>query len=144
LLCILGTFLFWVTEHKNCTFSHLSWGDQFVNYFFLSVTPRTAWYAIVDYANLSLGSLFLSTLFMFIVASSGSTGGGIKVTTLFVILLVIYRSINYNHSNVLKSIHFIRHNSSFILYLFIRDVHCKSGDFYPIKYGNHSRWFWDR
>src|SRR5699024_5409142 len=91
LLWILGTFLFWVTEHKNGTFSHLSWGDQFVNYFFLSVTPRTAGYANVDYANLSLGSLFLTTVFMFIGASSGSTGGGIKVTTLFVILLVIYR-----------------------------------------------------
>lgn len=102
LLWILGTFLFWVTEHKNGTFSHLSWGDQFVNYFFLSVTPRTAGYANVDYANLSLGSLFLTTVFMFIGASSGSTGGGIKVTTLFVILLVIYRSINYNHSNVLN------------------------------------------
>jgi len=39
---------------------------------------------------------------MFIGASSGSTGDGIKVTTLFVISLVIYRSINYNHSNVLN------------------------------------------
>ena len=101
-LWILGTILFWVTEHKNGTFAHLSLGDQLANYFFLSVTPRTAGYANVDYANLSLGSLFLTTVFMFIGASSGSTGGGIKVTTLFVIVLVIFRSINYNHSNVLN------------------------------------------
>jgi len=101
-LWILGTFLFWITEHNNGTFSHLSWSDQLANYFFLSVTPRTAGYANVDYANLSLGSLFLTTVLMFIGASSGSTGGGIKVTTLFVIILVIYRSINYNHSNVLN------------------------------------------
>lgn len=101
-LWILGALLFWISEHKNGTFSHLSTGEQLANYFFLSVTPRTAGYANVDYANLSLSSLFLTTVFMFIGASSGSTGGGIKVTTLFVIILVIYRSVNYNHSNVLN------------------------------------------
>lgn len=73
-----------------------------MNYFFLAVTPRSAGYVNVDYANLSLASLFLTVVLMFIGASSGSTGGGIKVTTLFVISLVIYRSINYNHSNVLN------------------------------------------
>lgn len=101
-LWILGTLFFWITEHQNGTFSHLSFGDQLVNYFFLAVTPRTAGYVNVDYANLSLASLFLTVVLMFIGASSGSTGGGIKVTTLFVISLVIYRSINYNHSNVLN------------------------------------------
>lgn len=101
-LWILGTLLFWITEHQNGTFSHLSFWDQLVNYFFLAVTPRTAGYVNVDYANLSLASLFLTVVLMFIGASSGSTGGGIKVTTLFVISLVIYRSINYNHSNVLN------------------------------------------
>lgn len=101
-LWILGTLLFWVIEGPNGTFSHLSVGEQFTNYFFLSVTPRTAGYANVDYANLSLGSIFLTILFMFIGASSGSTGGGIKVTTLVVIIIVIYRSINYNHSNILN------------------------------------------
>ena len=39
---------------------------------------------------------------MFIGASSGSTGGGIKVTTFVVVILVIYRTINYNHSNILN------------------------------------------
>ena len=101
-LWILGTLLFWITEHQNGTFSHLSFGDQLVNYFFLAVTPRSAGYVNVDYANLSLASLFLTVVLMFIGASSGSTGDGIKVTTLFVISLVIYRSINYNHSNVLN------------------------------------------
>lgn len=101
-LWILGTVLFWAIEHPKGTFSHLSGTEQLVNYFFLSVTPRTAGFANIDYANLSLGSIFLTIVFMFIGASSGSTGGGIKVTTLFVIILVIYRSINYNHSNILN------------------------------------------
>jgi potassium uptake protein, TrkH family len=101
-LWILGTFLFWISEYKNGTFSHLSVGDQLANYFFLSVTPRTAGYANIDYANLSLSSIFLTIVLMFIGASSGSTGGGVKVTTLVVIVLVIYRSVNYNHSNILN------------------------------------------
>lgn len=101
-LWVLGTFLFWISEYRNGTFSHLSAGKQLVNYFFLSVTPRTAGYANVDYSDLSLSSIFLTIVFMFIGASSGSTGGGIKVTTLVVIVLVIYRSVNYNHSNILN------------------------------------------
>lgn len=101
-LWIVGTLLFWLTEKSNGTFSHLSIGEQFANYFFLSVTPRTAGYANVDYANLSLASIFLTIVLMFIGASSGSTGGGIKVTTFVVVILVIYRTINYNHSNILN------------------------------------------
>lgn len=101
-LWILGTILFWITEGPNGTFSHLSVGDQVVNYFFLSVTPRTAGYANVDYGALSLGSIFLTIVLMFIGASSGSTGGGIKVTTLVVIVLVIYRSINHERMKVLN------------------------------------------
>src|SRR5690625_496021 len=101
-LWVLGTILFWFSERNNGTFSHLSTAEQWVNYFFLSVTPRTAGYANIDYANLSLSSIFLTIILMFIGASSGSTGGGIKVTTLVVITLVIYRSVNYNHSNILN------------------------------------------
>lgn len=99
-LWIGGTFLFWLAESQTGNFSHLSIGEQLVNYFFLSVTPRTAGYSNIDYALLSDGSLFLTNLLMFIGASSGSTGGGIKVTTLVVILLAFYRSINHERIKV--------------------------------------------
>ncbi len=92
-LWILGMLLFWSMESGNGTFDHLSFGDRLANFFFLSVTPRTAGYVNIDYAALSLGSIFLTILFMFIGASSASTGGGIKVTTLVVMLIVIYHSI---------------------------------------------------
>ncbi len=91
---IIGTILFAVMESGNGTFDHLSWWEQLVNYFFLSVTPRTAGYVNIDYSTLSLGSIFLTILLMFIGASSASTGGGIKVTTLVVMLVVLYRSAN--------------------------------------------------
>jgi trk system potassium uptake protein TrkH len=101
-LWLFGTVLFWITESQNGSFSHLSGGEQLVNYFFLAVTPRTAGYATIDYATLSDPGIFLTILLMFIGASSGSTGGGIKVTTFVVILLVIYRSVNHERIKVLN------------------------------------------
>lgn len=101
-LWIAGTFFFWMMESGNGTFDHLPLGERLVNYFFLSVTPRTAGYVNIDYAQLSLGSIFLTILLMFIGASSGSTGGGIKVTTLVVMLVVIYRSVNNQSTRILN------------------------------------------
>ena len=101
-LWVIGTLLFWLTESGTGNFDHLSFGDRLANYFFLSVTPRTAGYVNIDYAQLSLGSLFTTIVFMFIGASSGSTGGGIKVTTLVVIVFVIYRSIKSESPRILN------------------------------------------
>jgi len=90
----LGSFiLFWILEGRNGSFSHLPFGERLLNYFFLAVTPRTAGFANVDYTLVSSGSLFLTIMLMFIGASSGSTGGGIKVSTFAVIILTVYRSL---------------------------------------------------
>lgn len=97
-----GTILFGLIEGANGTFDHLPLGGRIVNYFFLSVTPRTAGFANIDYANLDQGSIFLTILLMFIGASSGSTGGGIKVTTLIVILVVLYRSMHNDTNHIFK------------------------------------------
>lgn len=97
-----GTILFGLIEGANGTFDHLPLGERIVNYFFLSVTPRTAGFANIDYANLDQGSIFLTILLMFIGASSGSTGGGIKVTTLIVILVVLYRSMHDDTNHIFK------------------------------------------
>lgn len=99
-LWLIGMLLFWISESKNGTFSHLPVGKQLANYFFLAVTPRTAGFANVDYAQLTSGSVFLTIMLMFVGASSGSTGGGIKVSTLAVVLIVIYRSINHDRFKI--------------------------------------------
>lgn len=92
-LWIIGTILFGLLESKNGTFSHLPFSKQVMNYFFLSVTPRTAGYVNIDYATLSLGSIFLTLVFMFIGASSGSTGGGMKVSTFIVLIVTMSKSL---------------------------------------------------
>jgi trk system potassium uptake protein TrkH len=92
ILWLLGMVLFWVAERGNGTFDHLTPGQQVLNYLFLSVTMRSSGFANINVTTLSMPSILLASLFTFIGASSGSTGGGIKVSTLAVIFIVIVRS----------------------------------------------------
>lgn len=92
ILWLTGMVLFWFAEHGNGSLDHLSIGNKIVNYLFLSVTTRSSGFTNVNMANLSPGSILLASLLIFIGASSGSTAGGIKVSTIAVIFIVILRS----------------------------------------------------
>lgn len=63
---------------------------DFMQALFQSVTLRTAGFASYDQASLSVAGKILSCLLMFIGAAPLSTGGGIKVTTAFLIVLTMY------------------------------------------------------
>ncbi len=67
----------------------LGWKERLLGTFFLSVSSRTAGFNTVDLTTLSESTQFLLTLLMFVGASPGGTGGGIKTTTLAVVLLSI-------------------------------------------------------
>jgi trk system potassium uptake protein TrkH len=54
---------------------------------FQSITARTAGFNTIDTGALTAGSLFILVLLMFVGASPGSTGGGIKTTTAFALWL---------------------------------------------------------
>jgi len=58
---------------------------------FQSITARTAGFNTVDLLNLHYLSLFFITLLMFIGASPGSTGGGIKTTTFFIVVFSVLK-----------------------------------------------------
>lgn len=90
-LFAIGTVLFWLSETQTGTFDHLSPGEQFLNYLMLSVTVRSSGFTNIDFTHLSHSSLMLSLVLIFIGASSGSTGGGIKVSTFAVVLITIVR-----------------------------------------------------
>ena len=88
-VCLIGgTLLFYLFEH-NHLFAGMSFGEQLLNSFFCAVTPRTAGFNAVDIGALSESSKFLSIVFMFIGGAPGSTAGGVKVTTIFVLLLSV-------------------------------------------------------
>ena len=61
--------------------------DKLINSFFQSVTLRTAGFNTVPLTNIRPATVFISYILMFIGASPGSTGGGIKTTTFGVLIL---------------------------------------------------------
>ncbi len=91
-LLILGAFLFLIFEN-NGLFKDMPFGTKLLNAFFSSVTPRTAGFNSVDIGALSQSSKFLTVFLMFIGGSSGSTAGGIKTTSLFVIIAFVISAI---------------------------------------------------
>lgn len=67
----------------------LAWADRLGNAFFQSVTLRTAGFNSVDLAALAPATVLVMLLLMFVGASPGSTGGGIKTTTLAVLFAAL-------------------------------------------------------
>jgi len=63
--------------------------EKFLASVFQSVTTRTAGFNTVDTGALRPFTLFMMSILMFIGASPGSTGGGIKTTTFFILILSI-------------------------------------------------------
>lgn len=86
LLVVAGTALFYIMEKDN-TLAGMAPGGKLLASLFQSVTPRTAGFNTVDMSALTEGGTALTMLLMLIGASPGSTGGGIKTTTIAVILL---------------------------------------------------------
>jgi trk system potassium uptake protein TrkH len=81
-LLILGTIAFLLTEFSNAdTFGPLSYSEKVMAAWFQSVTPRTAGFNTIDISKMTDAGLFITIALMFIGASPGSTGGGIKTTT---------------------------------------------------------------
>jgi trk system potassium uptake protein len=81
-LLILGTIAFLVMEYNNPdTFGPLNLPQKIMAAWFQSVTPRTAGFNTIDIGKMTDVSIFLTIVLMFIGASPGSTGGGIKTTT---------------------------------------------------------------
>jgi len=73
-------------EYENPdTFGEFTWGEKILLAWFQSVVPRTAGFNSLDYGKMSDAGLFLTIVLMFIGASPGGTGGGIKTTTLRVL-----------------------------------------------------------
>jgi len=71
------------------TMGDLSIGGKFLSGFFHSVTPRTAGFNTLPMDKLMMGTIVMTMLFMFIGAGSAGTAGGVKVTTVGVIIASI-------------------------------------------------------
>ncbi len=85
-LLILGTIAFFLAElHNPNTLGSMSFGDKLLAAWFQSVSPRTAGFNTIDISKMTETSLFITIALMFVGASPGGTGGGLKTTTLRVL-----------------------------------------------------------
>ncbi|NUO03354.1 MAG: ATPase [Saprospiraceae bacterium] len=90
ILIVVGMVGFLVFEFNHALVEHTSWYGKLVTSFFASVTPRTAGFNTVNMATLTVPSLMICLLLMWIGASPGSTGGGIKTTTFAIATMNIF------------------------------------------------------
>ncbi len=85
-----GFIMYFVLEYNNPnTIGNLSLIDKLQVSLFESVTTRTAGFSTIDQANLRSPSKVITNMLMFIGGSPGGTAGGVKTTTLGIILLSV-------------------------------------------------------
>lgn len=92
-LIVIGTLALKLTERGN-----ISW----LGAAFTSVSARTAGFATFNIGNFSQAGLIVLIVLMFIGASPGSTGGGIKTTTLFVLIKGVHSMLTHKDPNAFK------------------------------------------
>lgn len=101
-LIATGTILFFVFEYENpLTIAQYSFIDKVQIAFFQSVTTRTAGFATIPQQNLTNASAMVSLMFMFIGGSPVGTAGGIKTTTIMVLMASAFATITNKEDVVL-------------------------------------------
>ena len=102
-----GALLYGVFEWNNPeTIGNMPWFYKILNCFFQSITTRTAGFSTINLAGLSSTSVALTNVLMLIGGSPMSIAGGIKTTTLFVLIIMLFKSaqpdgsINYKNRNI--------------------------------------------
>jgi trk system potassium uptake protein TrkH len=90
-LLVIGTVSYYGLERMGA-FRDMSAGEALLNSWFCSVTARSAGFNTIDYSFLGGPALLCTMVLMFIGASPGSAGGGIKTSTFAVLLIyAVYR-----------------------------------------------------
>ena len=91
IMTFAGALLLLATECDNsATIGNMTLADKFANTLFTSVSCRTAGMNTFDLASTHQNSQLIMIILMFIGASPLSTGGGIKSTTFFIILMSMW------------------------------------------------------
>lgn len=89
-LIVLGTLALLFVERDNAaTIGAMDGGTRVTNAFFQAVTPRTAGFSTIDIGKVTDAGLIVIIGLMFVGASAGSTGGGIKVQTFSLLFFAI-------------------------------------------------------
>lgn len=89
-LLLGGTLFFFVSEGENpATLGNMPLWEKWLNAFFQSASLRTAGFSVFDQGAMTDNSVVMSCILMLIGGSSGSTAGGMKTVTVWVLLMVL-------------------------------------------------------
>lgn len=104
IVIVLGTFIGLLLEFNNPnTIGNFSFFDKLMTSYFQTVTMRTAGFASIDYTLTRPVSNLIYMVTMFIGGSPGGTAGGIKTTTVAIVILMIVAEFkNKQQVNVFK------------------------------------------
>ncbi len=91
-LIVTGAFFVFFLE-RNRQISGLPWSEKILVSLFQSITARTAGFNTLDISSLCGAALFILVMLMFFGASPGSCGGGIKTTSLAVLVSILKNKI---------------------------------------------------
>ncbi len=86
-LIIVGALVFFVFESKNGVLANSSIKESILVSLFQSVTPRTAGFNTINWADITQGTSLFTIFLMLVGGSPGSTAGGMKTTTLVVLIM---------------------------------------------------------
>lgn len=93
-LVTVPALLFWLLE-RNGVLAGMSGSGQFFGSLFAAVTPRTAGFNTTDVAAMGDAGKLLTLVLMLIGGNPGSTAGGVKTTTIMVLLFYIVSMIQH-------------------------------------------------
>lgn len=89
-LIVLGALFMLLVEYSNPeTLANMTFKDKVLNAYFASVTPRTAGFNSISTDGMTMAGKLMTIILMFIGGASGSTAGGLKVTTFGVIVFTV-------------------------------------------------------
>ncbi|AJA90508.1 potassium transporter [Borreliella chilensis] len=139
-LIIIGAILFFFTEMHKLKDGY-SIGTLIFNSIFYSISTRTAGFNYLDNSLISGRTQIVSLPFMFIGGAPGSTAGGIKITTFFLIVLAVVKNQNGN-GYIIGSYKVSIDSIRFALLFFARAIFILSFSFFMLLFfeGGSGNW----
>ena len=109
-IIIIGSILFFLLEYDNTLRDIDGPGDKVFTTVFQIVTCRTSGFNVLDLNAMHVSTIILILVAIFIGGSPSSTGGGIKTTSLFIVIKSVMatikgkRNIEFDHKSISPSL----------------------------------------
>ena len=109
-IIIIGSILFFLLEYNNTLKDINGMGNKIFTTIFQVVTCRTSGFNVLDINLMHISTIILILLAIFIGGSPSSTGGGIKTTTLFIVIKSVIatikgkKNIEFDHKAISPSL----------------------------------------